>query len=223
MKKSARFLVCALVIGLAACAEPPPAPAAPPAPAPAAVAKPEPVPSASAVAEPVPAEPAPAAEPPPEPAAQEKPSRPALEILTLPDTAFLINYPSSAPSEAARKTCSEKGGTDDEAIAKCMSEARAAFKADVVRFKKDGSRFSCVVYKRDGSRLDEVYSARVELSDESPNSVKLKFTSAEKGQRPLLSGKREAVLDVPNDYSFVVTDPNLGRLVYEAKVGLVGR
>jgi hypothetical protein len=165
---------------------------------------------------------APAPEKAPEPVAEEKPSRPPIEILTGPDTAFLINYSSSAPLEAARKTCSEKGGTDDEAIAKCMSEAREAFKADVIRFKKDGSHWTCVVYKRDGSRLDEVYSARADLSEASPNSVKLKFTGAEKGTRPLLKIKREIVLQVPNDYSFVLPDPDLGRLVYEAKVGLIG-
>ncbi len=176
-----------------------------------------------ASAEPAPGpEPAPAPEKKPEPEAEEKPSRPPIQILTSPDTAFLINYTSSAPLEVARKTCTEKGGTDDEAIAKCMSDARAAFKPDVLRFKKDGSHWSCIVYKRDGSRLDEVYSARVDLTDDTPSSVKLKFTGAEKGMRPLLKNKRDIVLKVPNDYSVVFTDPELGHLVYEAKVGLIG-
>jgi len=61
----------------------------------------------------------------------------------------------------------------------------------------------------------------VDLSEASPASVKLKFTGAEKGLRPLLKGKREALLGVPNDYSLVITDADLGRLVYEAKIGLV--
>src|SRR5450432_1941922 len=220
------FWVFALGSALGACGAPTPTPATPPA-APVAPAKPEPTADAGAAGKPPPATdtapaPAPATEKKPEPEAEEKPSRPPIEILTSPDTAFQINYSSSAPLEAARKTCGEKGGTDDEAIAKCMSDARAAFKPDVLRFKKDGSHWSCIVYKRDGSRLDEVYSARVELAEDSPSSVKLKFSGAEKGVRPLLKNKREIVIRVPNDYSLEVTDAELGHLVYEAKVGLIG-
>jgi hypothetical protein len=221
------FWVFALGAALAACGAPTPTPAAPPAP-PVAPPTPELAPDAGVASEPAPpptaADPAPppAPEKKPEPEAEEKPSRPPIEILTSPDTAFLINYSGSAPVEVARKTCSDKGGTDDEAIAKCMNDARAAFKPDVLRFKKDGSHWSFIVYKRDGSRLDEVYSARVDLTEDSPSSVKVKFTGAEKGMRPLLKIKRDIVIRVPNDYSFVLTDPELGRLVYEAKVGLIG-
>jgi hypothetical protein len=222
------FWVGALGVLLAACAAPTPTPAAPPETAPAPAPKPEPpaITDAGAASAPAaaPAVEAPALEkkPEPEPEAEEKPSRPPIEILTSPDTAFLINYSSSAPLEAARKTCSDKGGTDDEAIAKCMAEARDAFKADVLRFKKDGSHWSCIIYKRDGSRLDEVYSARVDLSEESPSSVKIKFIGNDKGARPLLKNKRDITAQVPNDYSLVLTDPELGRLLYEAKVGLLG-
>jgi hypothetical protein len=223
------FFLCALGVGLAACAAPAPQPAspaqpaaAPPTPQPAPVIAPDP----SAVNEPAPApapvaESAPAPEKKPEPDAEERPSHSPVDILTSPDTAFQIDYSGSAPLEAARKACAEKGGADDEAIARCMADARVAFKADVLRFKKDGNHWSCVVYKRDGSRLDEVYSARVELADDTPSSVKLKFTGGDKGVRPLLKNKRDAVVQVPNDYSLVITDPELGRLVYDAKVGLV--
>ena len=67
-----------------------------------------------------------------------------------------------------------------------------------------------------------MYAARADLTEDAPNRVKLKFTGAEKGMRPLLKTRREIVISVPNDYSFVLMDPDLGRLVYEAKVGLVG-
>lgn len=149
------------------------------------------------------------------------PSRSPIDVLTSSDTAFVIDYAGSAPIETARRTCGEKFGTDPELQAKCSSDARAAFKADVIRFRKDGSRWSWTVYKRDGSRLDEVTSGRVEFSEESLNSVKLKFIT-DKGLRPLFKNKREAVLTVPNDYSFEVDDADWGKLEYEAKIGLVG-
>jgi len=133
----------------------------------------------------------------------------------------VINYAGSAPIESARRTCGEKSGGDPDAQAQCLSDARAAFKADVIRFRKDGSRWSWTVYKREGNRLDEVTSGRVELSEISPSSVKVKFIT-DKGMRPLFKNKREAVLTVPNDYSFEFADADWGKLVYEAKVGLVG-
>jgi hypothetical protein len=220
-RHQASFWVLALTVPLAACAAPTPTPAAPPpAVTPAVTAEPPAPATSEPTPPPVVEAPPPAA--PPEPEAEEKPSRPPIEIMTSPDTAFLLNYSSSAPLEAARKACTEKGGADDEAIAKCMSESRDAFKPDVLRFRKDGSHWSCIIYKRDNSRLDEVYSAHVELTEASPNSVKLKFTGGDKGMRPLLKNKRELVLQVPNDYSVIWEDPDLGRLVYEAKVGLVG-
>jgi len=127
---------------LAACGSPPP-PAAPPsaesAPPPPAAST-APVASAPEAPAPAPAASSPPAESAPEkkpePEAEEKPSRPPLEIITAVDTAFLVNYSSSAANESARKTCSEKGGTDDEAIAKCMSEAREDFKADILRSRR---------------------------------------------------------------------------------------
>lgn len=221
---SATLFACGAPAPLAASPpqSPPPAPklaAAPPAAAePSAAGKP----SAAPAPLPAAADSTRAPESNPEPVAEERPSRSPVDILTAPDTAFLLNYSGSAPSEAARKACTEKPDVDDEAIAQCMSKARAAFRPDVLRFKKDGTHWSCVIYKRDGSRLDEVYSARTDLSEDAPNRVKLKFTGAEKGARPLLKSKREIVLVVPNDYSFVLTDPDLGQLIYEAKIGLVG-
>lgn len=181
-----------------------------PAPAVAPVASSEPTPPPEAIA----AIAAPAE-------ASNRPSRSPLDVLTSTDTAFVINYASSAPVESARRTCGEKSAGDPEAQAQCLSDARAAFKADVIRFRKDGSRWSWTVYKRDGNRLDEVTSGRVELSESSPSSVKVKFIT-DKGMRPLFKNKREAVLTVPNDYSFEFDDADWGKLVYEAKVGLVG-
>ena len=227
MRKPSELLVgWALSIGFSACAgAPPPPPVEPLAPAPIVAPAPPPVaepaaPAASSEATAPTASAAPPAPPAEDPTAASKPSRPPLEILTAVDTAFLINYSASAPVEAARRTCGEKSAGDSEAQAKCLSEAREAFKADVIRFRKEGTHWAWTVYKRGGSRLDEVSSGRVELSEASPNSVKIKLIS-DKGLRPLLKNKREAIISVPNDYSFEINDAEWGRLQYEAKIGLV--
>lgn len=162
-------------------------------------------------------------EPPAAAAADIEPAKPArspIDILTSPDTAFLINYAGSAPIETARQTCTEKSAGDPAVQAKCLSDARDAFKADVIRFRKDGSHWSWTVYKRAGNRLDEVTSGRVTLTETAPGSVNVKFVT-DKGLRPLLKNKREAQITVPNDYSFEIEDPDWGKLLYEAKIGLV--
>jgi hypothetical protein len=223
---------CVLTFEVWACAgAPPPAPVTA-APVVSATAAPTEVAPASVPAAPpapsdVSAPPAAAAsgDPTPAPAADSaaesrKPLRSPIDILTSPDTAFLIDYSGSAPIETARRTCAEKSAGEPEAQAKCLSDARDAFKADVIRFRKDGSHWSWTVYKRNGNRLDEVTSGRVALSEASPNSVNVKFVT-DKGMRPLLKNKREAVITVPNDYSFEVDDPEWGKLEYDAKIGLV--
>jgi hypothetical protein len=226
----------ALIFGFWACAGAPASPALEPVAAPrsAGATKPEgrptPVPPvedpdrASSDAPP-PAAPSAAAETPVavanSTAESNSPSRSAVDILTSADTAFLIAYSSSAPVEAAHRTCTEKSAVEPEAQAKCLSDAREAFKADVIRFRKGGAHGSWTVYKRKGSRLDEVTSGSVDFSEDSPNRVKIKFLG-DKGIRPLLRNKREAVITVPNDYSFEIDDAEWGKLIYEAKIGLVG-
>jgi len=215
---------------------PPPTPREPVTTVPAASALPPPVPSASSLpataatetSPPPVSDPAtpPVASAPPEPAAPTTETetthltRSPVDILTAPDTAFLIDWTGSAPIQTARASCAEKSGGDAAAQAKCLSDARDAFKADVIRFRKDGSHWAWTVYKRAGNRLDEVASGRVTLTEASPSSVSVKFVT-DKGLRPLLKNKREAVLTVPNDYSFEIDDAEWGSLKYEAKIGLV--
>jgi hypothetical protein len=210
---------------------PPPSPLEPVAPTPVAsaaqpVAPPVPVPVPPPTASTDASPPATASDQPePTRATADSPQRGSLarspiDILTSPDTAFLIDYAGSAPVEAARRMCAEKSGGEPAAQAKCLSDARDAFKADVIRFRKDGSHWSWTVYKRAGNRLEEVTSGRVTLTEASPSSVNIKFVT-DKGTRPVLKNKREAVVAVPNDYSFEVDDAEWGKLVYDAKIGLV--
>jgi hypothetical protein len=89
----------------------------------------------------------------------------------------------------------------------------------MLRFKKGKEgRWLFTIYKSSGSELREIYVATVELAEDSPNTVRLKVAGREQGQRPLFKGRTSAVLTVPNDYSLEIDDPQLGKLVYGAKV-----
>jgi hypothetical protein len=233
------FLICALWLVSCGGASPPPAAPepAPSAPAPAQATGPsvelemppgeaEPEPEASSPAGKPAAAPAGSATPPAaseaQRAAETTATRRPIEVLTGPNVAFIVDYQNSQPYEVAERTCDSEAGDDGGARAECMKKARAAFRADVLYFKKDAQgRFWLTVYERKGSALPELFKARVEFADETANSVSVRLKE-EKGTRPILVGAGKITVSVPNDYALELNDPKFGKLVYGAKVGLVG-
>lgn len=178
-------------------------PAAPPAEAPASEAPPAQ---------------APAAEPPPAPERRQSP----IAILTARDAAFLVDYANSGARESADGDCDKEAKGDLAAKGACLQKARDKFLPDVLRFKKDEQgKISLLIYKRSGSALRELYIAAIDLVDETADSVRVKFLGREKGVRPLFKSGNSQI-SVPNDYSIEVDDPVLGKLTYNAKIGLVG-
>lgn len=142
-------------------------------------------------------------------------------MLTARDVAFLVDYANSPVRQAADAECDKEAKGDPALKGTCLEKARDKFQPDVLRFKKDEQgKLSLIIYKRAGSSLREVYLSSIEFADEGTDSVRVKFTGREKGQKPLFkSGKH--VVQVPNDYSIEIDDPQFGKLVYNAKIGLV--
>jgi hypothetical protein len=79
-----------------------------------------------------------------------------------------------------------------------------------------------VTYKRKGANLSEVHTTSIEFGEEGANSIVIAARGREQGERPLFKGATKIVIKVPNDYSIELEDPKYGRLLYDAKVGLVG-
>jgi hypothetical protein len=222
----ARSLLAAIGIGLAGCT-PPPAPApTPPAPTPSATppAKPSASPPAAPEAKaPPPASSeavAPSAPPESKPAA-ETPRQSPIETLTAREVAFMVDYASSDAKAQAETACESEAKGDPAARAACLDKARQKFLPDVLRFEQDKQKhWSLVVYKRTESVLKEVYLGRVDFTDETADSVRVRLQQPESGQRPLFkSGK--TLVKVPTAYSLEIEDPQLGKLTYQAKIGLV--
>jgi hypothetical protein len=225
---SRRCWSVAIGLGLASCAAPPtPAPSAPAPVAstpPAASATP-PSPS-SATAAPEASAPNPATSEAPAPPSETKPSEEAprptpIAILTAKDVAFMVDYANSDAKARAAATCDQEAKGDPEARAACLDKARQKFLPDVLRFDQDKQKhWSLVVYKRSESTLKEVYIGRVQFVDETPDSVRLSLSQPESGPRPLFRSGRN-LIQVPNVYSLELEDPQLGKLTYQAKIGLV--
>lgn len=209
------------------CASAPPPPAAAPEPTPVATF-PEPPPAAAPAetaaeseseSEP---EQAPAPAPEPEPSG---PTRPASEVITEGDTDFLFDDSASALKEAVRQKCDAQApeGSDPKVLADCRQKERDKFAGDVLSFQAtEGGAVTLIIYRRKGSRLDEVYRAPVVLKDQNPTTVQVSPKGG-KGARPFLQAQREFTVQIPDNYSLVIEDPTLGKLVYRAKVGVVSR
>lgn len=135
----------------------------------------------------------------------------------------MVDYANSGARERAQADCDKEANDDPAVKGKCLEKAREKFTPDVLRFNKKDSQghWQLAIYRRQGSRLDEVYIGSIEFSDEKPDSIRLKFTGREKGVRPLFRGQSVAQINVPNEYSIEIEDPVFGRLTYSAKIGLV--
>jgi hypothetical protein len=183
-----------------------------------------PAPSATTSAV-VPASVAPA-EPAPGPAAAEpqaapEPTTPIADRLFAPSVAFMLRYEDSSPKQAARATCT-KSEEDPDAHSKCMDKERARFLADVLVFRQTDKISSLIIYRRDGNALQEISRSVVELGEKTPDKVAMKVKS-DKGSRVLFAGKKELLVQTSSDSSSMIEidDPRFGKLVYEARIGLV--
>jgi hypothetical protein len=158
----------------------------------------------------------------PAPETSPGPTRSPVEILTLPAIAFQIDYDASAPRHRAEAACKADAKDTSDVVTTCLQKARDQFVADVVRIKKaKGGNWSLFVYRRTEHDLREVYSALVEISDDSPTTARLKWKGGERGTRPFFKGRPSGIVAVPNDYTLELDDAQLGKLVYGAKTRLV--
>lgn len=162
----------------------------------------------------------PAATEPASPPSSEPAAIPLAQRLLAPAMSFMIDYNDSAPHQAADATCSAKAGSDPAAKSTCMEKERARFVADVLAFRIAGKGVTLTIYRRQGNSLDEMSKSDVELGDESGGSLHVKVKS-DKGARPLFAGKKEIIVSVASESSIAIDDPKLGKLVYDARIGLV--
>jgi hypothetical protein len=150
-----------------------------------------------------------------------KPSRTAQDILTAPDVVFLFSFNDSEPKQAAEEKCTKKAGDNPKKMNECMAAERKKFPADGHRFKKDErDQWWWITVRQNGNRLVPLHKIPVEFDEETPTSVTLKPVGKDKGSAPM-NPPAKIVFEVPNDYQIAIKDPKAGRLVFQAKVGVV--
>jgi hypothetical protein len=164
------------------------------------------------------------ADDPEEPEAAATPPPMPSELLVANGVAFLLDDPGSDLKERLTKKCEQRITEDHpEKIAECRSKERNKFGADVFVFRKQpGGGLRWQIYQRTGSILKEVYSARIELVDERETAFEIKPLDGS-GNRHIFKGQHNVPVSMPSKHELVLEDPQYGKLIYRAKIGLVGK
>lgn len=147
--------------------------------------------------------------------------RTAKDIITAPEVTFMFSFNDSEPKEKAEKECSAQAGEDAKKMALCMKKASGKFEADGMQFKKDDKgEWVWITLRRKGSSISILHKIHIDFGDDKPTSVVIKPSGKDTGKTP---GKfpSEVTVEVPNEFQIQLKDPTYGRMVYEAKIGIM--
>lgn len=151
-----------------------------------------------------------------------KASRPPAELITGPNLVYVFNFKESAVGAAAQQKCEREAADDPRAQRECLDKARGQVPIESVRFVKDKSdQYWWVTYNRYKGNLLKWHRIQFEPGAATDSSIKLTLIGKDKGIAPLPRVPRSLAIDLPNDYSIVVQDPELGALAYDAKIGVM--
>lgn len=229
LRFSATACAISLLIGCGAAAPPP---ASPPVSgeaqtaAPQAAAAATPAPSADAAKDSAPAAEAPkeeSAKPADEPRdGLRKASRPPLDLLTGNNVVYVFNFSGSAKGEAAKAQC--EGAGDPPAVRECVATERAKVAVESARFVKDEhGQYWWVTYNRYKGNLLKWHKVQFLPGKEDADTISLTLVGKDKGIAPMAHVPASLKIELPNDYSIVVSDPEYGDMLFDAKIGLMDK
>ena len=218
------FALCALSLGCASAKAPPQtaAEAEKPAPAQAGAS----VKAAAVSAEPAPHEAAAPSEA-PKPADEprdglRKASRPPLEMLTGNNVVYVFNYAESPVGVSAKERCEGENSGDPGAARQCVAKDRGKIPVESMRFVKDpAGQYWWVTYNKYKGNLLKWHKVQFLPGKEADDTVKLNLTGKDKGIAPMARVPATLKVEIPNDYSIIVSDPDYGALHFDAKIGLM--
>jgi hypothetical protein len=149
-----------------------------------------------------------------------KSKRSAQDIITAPDVVFMLSFNDSDVKQAAETKCGASSGNDPKKMNGCMSKARKAIDIDGYQFKETNGKWFWLTLRTQGKTLHTLHKFEIEFGPETEGSVTIKPKGKDLGSK---AGKTPAAvtIQVPNDYQISLQDPKLGKLVYEAKIGLL--
>ena len=159
--------------------------------------------------------------PTPAPAADDgpKPTRSAQDILTAPDVVFMLSFNDSDVKQTADSKCTAASGNNPKKMNACMAKARKAVDVDGYRFKQKDGKWWWLTLRTQGKVLHTLHKFEIDFGPEKAGSVTLKPKGKDLGSAPGRTPS-SVTIQVPNEYQIAINDPKLGKLVYEAKIGI---
>jgi hypothetical protein len=147
--------------------------------------------------------------------------RTAKDFLTAPDVTFMFSFNDSEPKQKAEERCSKQSKDNPKKMAQCMDKERNKFPADGMQFKKnDKGELTWFTLRRKGSTITWLHKIPFEFGEEKETSVTLKLGKKDTGRTPMRNIPSTLTVEVPNEFQIAIKDPEHGRLVYEAKIGI---
>jgi hypothetical protein len=151
-----------------------------------------------------------------------KVTRTPRDILTAPDVIFMFSFNQSDMKDAAEKQCDKEVKDNPKKRAECMTKQKKKIEADGIAFKQEKGNWYWLTIQRKGKTLVNLHKVPVEFGKEDEHSIVLKPVGKDEGK--LRGGAPgETKVEVPNEYEIVIQDPKLGKMVYEAKIGLTDK
>ena len=205
------FLACASAPPPAATAEPP----RPEKPPPVVAVTPPAAPAAAKIEEP--AKERPASE---DRDGLRKASRPPMDLLTGNNVVYVFNFAGSAKGEAAKAQCENQGQPAE--VRECVAKERSKIPVESVRFVKDAQgQYWWVAYNRYKGNLLKWHRVQFMPGKADADTISLNLVGKDKGIAPMARVPASLKVELPNDYSIVISDPELGQMLYDAKIGLM--
>jgi hypothetical protein len=150
-----------------------------------------------------------------------KASRPPAELITGANLVYVFNFKESEVGVAAKKRCSEES-EDPSAVGACLEKARGKVPVELIRFIKEPSgELWWVTYNRYKGNLLKWHRVQFQPGEQTADRVTLNLIGKDKGIAPMARVPRHLEIELPNDYSITVKDPENGTMFYDAKIGMM--
>jgi hypothetical protein len=149
--------------------------------------------------------------------------RKAKDYITTPDAVFMYSFNESDAKEKAEKACGEKSKGNQAKQAACMTAAQKKFGADGYHFTQDdsGKWYWEIVQVKSGV-VHKLHRLPIEFGSETETSIEVKVVGKDEAKGAKGSVPSEVKFEVPNSYQIIQNDPDQGKIVFEAKLGLLG-
>jgi hypothetical protein len=135
----------------------------------------------------------------------------------------MYTFKESDPGIKALQACEDKSKGDNEKKAACVDAAQKKVGFDGYHFAKDDSdKWYWEVVKIKNGVVNYLHKVPIEFGKETDTTIEVKVVGKDEAKAAKGSLPSSVTFEAPNAYQIVQTESDDGKLVFEAKLGLLG-